>query len=62
MQRAKREARRRHRPIYIVGDELTATRPRRPTLTAWPSGDVTLGVPTSAGRELERRYGSTDAA
>jgi len=54
-ERAKRLAAETHRPVYIVDGELTQTKPRRPTATAWPNGTITVGNPDAASRDIDRR-------
>ncbi|HET9051565.1 MAG TPA: hypothetical protein VFO60_07660 [Candidatus Dormibacteraeota bacterium] len=48
--RARDLARRRHRPVYVRGQEVFDERPTGRVLTVWPSGDVTVGNPIGGGR------------
>lgn len=56
MQRARREALSAHSPVFIVNGVITREKPRKPTITVWPSGEVTLGVPSNAARDVDRRF------
>ena len=55
-QRAKAEAMRLHRPVYIAGDEVHAERPPRTTAMVWPNGSVTWGNPQAASKQIDRRH------
>jgi len=55
-QRAKEEARRLHRPVYIAGGEVHAERPPRTTAMVWPNGSVTWGNPQAASKQIDRRH------
>lgn len=48
--RARALARSRHRPVYVLGQEVLDERPAGRVLTVWPSGDVTVGNPVGGGR------------
>jgi hypothetical protein len=55
-QRAKEEARRLHRPVYIAGGEIHGERPPRTTAMVWPNGSVTWGNPQAASKQIDRRH------
>jgi hypothetical protein len=54
--RAKAEARRLHRPVYIAGSEIHIERPPRTTAMVWPNGSVTWGNPQAASKQIDRRH------
>jgi hypothetical protein len=55
-QRARAEAYRLHRPVYIAGGEVHAERPPRTTAMVWPNGSVTWGNPQAASKQIDRRH------
>jgi hypothetical protein len=55
-ERAKDEARRLHRPVYIATGEIYADRPARTTAMVWPNGSVTWGNPQAASKQIDRRH------
>ena len=55
-QRAKAEARRLHRPVYLAGSDLHLERPPRTTAMVWPNGSVTWGNPQAASKQIDRRH------
>lgn len=54
--RARKLARTKKRAVFIKGDEVSETRPRgNNVLAIWPSGAMTLGVPSGQiDREVRR--------
>jgi hypothetical protein len=54
--RAKAEASRLHRPVYIADSEIHAERPPRTTAMVWPNGSVTWGNPQAASKQIDRRH------
>jgi hypothetical protein len=54
--RAKAEARRLHRPVYIAANEIHHERPPRTTAMVWPNGSVTWGNPQAASKQIDRRH------
>lgn len=55
-ERAKVEARRLHRPVYLVGDEILHDRPTKTAAMIWPNGSVTWGNPQAASKQIDRRH------
>lgn len=54
--RAKAEAGRLHRPVYISGSDIHIERPPRTTAMVWPNGSVTWGNPQAASKQIDRRH------
>jgi hypothetical protein len=54
--RAKAEAQRLHRPVYIAGCDIHIERPPRTTAMVWPNGSVTWGNPQAASKQIDRRH------
>jgi hypothetical protein len=55
-ERAKAEARRLHRPVYIASGEISSERPPKTTAMVWPNGSVTWGNPQAASKQIDRRH------
>lgn len=55
-ERAKAEARRLHKAVFIVGDEILHERPPKTSAMVWPNGSVTWGNPQAASKQIDRRH------
>jgi len=55
-ERAKTQARRLHRPVYLVADEIVFERPAKTTAMVWPNGSVTWGNPQAAAKQIDKRH------
>jgi len=53
--RARRLARQRRAPVFVVGGEVVLVKPKGASATVWPNGTVTWGSATMAARDVERR-------
>ncbi|MGI8847731.1 MAG: hypothetical protein ACR2GX_05625 [Candidatus Dormibacteria bacterium] len=55
-EQAKNDARRLHRPVYLVGDQILHERPPRTAAMIWPNGSVTWGNPQAASKQIDKRH------
>ena len=54
--RAKAEAQKLHRPVYIFENQVTPERPPKTAAMVWPNGSVTWGNPQAASRQIDKRH------
>lgn len=55
-ERAKAQAQRLHRPVYIFENSVTEERPPKTAAMVWPNGSVTWGNPQAASRQIDKRH------